>query len=76
MSELQKACAVVVDELKKHGDFYDAFVTSVRSVIEEIPTDVDVFEYEHEIAEDIVKRISGEEISHVYCVNRRTGGTD
>lgn len=58
---VSEACQILSQELKKHGDFYDAFVASVRSAIEEIPSDVDVFEYEQEISEKIVKRISGEE---------------
>lgn len=69
MSELQKACSVVADELKKHGDFYAAFVASVQSVLKpkEKYTGDGCFNIELEdgdsfmLAEEIVKRISGEE---------------
>lgn len=54
---LQTSCAVVKSELMKHGEFYDAFVTSVESVIREIP---EVGEKTLAIAERITKRISGE----------------
>jgi len=54
---LQTSCAVVKSELMKHGEFYDAFVASVESVIREIP---EVGEKTLAIAERITKRISGE----------------
>lgn len=55
---LQTSCEVIKSELMKHGEFYDAFVASVESVIREIP---DVGEKASDIAERITKRISGEE---------------
>ena len=55
MSELQKACQTVNEELKKHGYFYDAFVASVKSVLDE-PDDL----FSKECAEQIVNRIIGE----------------
>lgn len=60
MSELQKACQTVNEELKKHGDFYDAFVESINSVLAEgiqcEPPDLMKSK-----AEQIVNRIIGEE---------------
>ena len=55
---LQTSCEVIKSELMKHGEFYDAFVASVESVIREIP---EVGEKASDIAERITKRISGEE---------------
>lgn len=60
MSELQKACQAVCEELKKHGDFYDAFVASINSVLSQgiqcEPPDLMKSK-----AEQIVNRIIGEE---------------
>lgn len=53
---LSDACLIVSEELKKHGDFYDAFVASVKSVLDE-PGDL----FSKECAEQIVNRIIGEE---------------
>ena len=58
MSELQKACQTVSEELKKHGDFYDAFVASVKSVLDE-PADGSLTS--EEFAKEIVNRIIGED---------------
>lgn len=55
---LQTSCEVIKSELMKHGEFYDAFVASVESVIRDIP---EVGEKTLAIAERITKRISGEE---------------
>lgn len=54
---LQTSCAVVKSELMKHGEFYDAFVSSVESALHEVP---EVGENTSDIAERITKRISGE----------------
>lgn len=56
-TNLQEACRIIANELQKHGDFYDAFVASVRSSIHEAPEEM----WSGELAEKIVKRISGEE---------------
>lgn len=60
MSELQKACQTVSEELKKHGYFYDAFVASINSVLSQgiqcEPPDLMKSK-----AEQIVNRIIGEE---------------
>lgn len=56
-SDLQSACRIIRDELLKHGDFYKTFVSSVQSAIREVPDKC----WSNELAEKIVKRISGEE---------------
>lgn len=57
LTNLLEACRIIANELQNHGDFYDAFVASVRSAIHETPDVV----WSRELAEKIVKRISGEE---------------
>lgn len=56
-TNLREACRIVAHELHKHGDFYDAFVAGVRSSIREAPKEM----WSNELADKIVKRISGEE---------------
>ena len=56
MDDLKNACQVVSEELKKQGNFYDAFVASVESVIKEMQSEL----WSCELAEKIVNRISGE----------------
>lgn len=56
-SDLQTACRIIRDELLKHEDFYRAFISSVRSVIREMPEGY----WSNELTERVVKRISGEE---------------
>lgn len=56
-NNLQEACQIITHELQKHGEFYDAFVASVSSSIHEVPEEM----WSGELAEKIVKRISGEE---------------
>lgn len=56
-SDLQTACRIIRDELLKHEDFYKAFVSSVQSAIREVPEEC----WSNELAEMVVKRISGEE---------------
>lgn len=58
---LQESCRIIVHELQKHGEFYDAYKDSVLSVFKENRI---IFAPEglvEEIADKIVKRISGEE---------------
>ena len=58
-NNLSDACLIVSEELKKHGDFYDAFVASIYSVLTEgIQYNANHIKSE---AEQIVKRIIGEE---------------
>ena len=62
-TNLQWGCKVVSDELQKHGEFYDAFVSSVESVLDEFDDENCVMDngyYSPSLAEKIVKRISGE----------------
>lgn len=54
---LQESCRIIVHELQKHGEFYNAFISCVKSAIKEAPDEIWVYE----LAEKIVKRISGEE---------------
>lgn len=63
MSEinLQEACQIVANELKKHGEFYDAYKNSVLSVFIESQIAFSPCELRKEISEKIVRRISGEE---------------
>ena len=56
-SDLQTACQIIRDELLNHEDFYKAFVVSVQYAILETPSGT----WSNELAERIVKRISGEE---------------
>lgn len=54
---LQSACQIIRDELLKYDDFYKSFVASVQSAIREAPKEC----WSNELADRIVKRISGEE---------------
>lgn len=55
--DLQTACQIIRDELLKHEDFYNSFVASVQSAIREVPEEC----WSIELADRVVKRISGEE---------------
>ena len=65
---VQNACKILREELMKHGDLYDGFVASILSVLKENcryigdgETEI-IAEYgENYLAEEIVKRIIGEE---------------
>ena len=65
---VQNACKILRDELLKHGDLYDGFVASILSVLKENSrcigdgeTEI-IAEYgENKLAEEILKRIIGEE---------------
>lgn len=56
---LSDACLIVSEELKKHGDFYKAFVDSVKSALREVPEGVSI--QSNAVAVNIVRRIAGEE---------------
>lgn len=66
---LSEACFIISEELKKHGDFYNAFVESVHGVLKPREKDIGDGCFSIELtdedsfmmAEEIVKRISGEE---------------
>lgn len=53
---IQEACQIITNEIHKQGEFYNAFVASVQSVITEAPEE----SWSNELAERIVKRIFGE----------------
>lgn len=64
---LSDACLIISEELKKHGDFYKAFVDSVLSVIKpksryigDGETEIIAEFGENYLAEEIVRRIAGE----------------
>lgn len=61
---LQQACAIIENELKKHGEFYNSFVASVKTALDEFDDENCVMDNGYEsnyLANKIVKRISGEE---------------
>lgn len=69
-TNLQEACRIITHELLKHGEFYSAFVGSVASILEQkqryvgdgcFCIDIDGDTDYKGLAEEIVKRISGEE---------------
>lgn len=69
-NNLREACRIVSNELLKHGEFYDAFVESVASVLKPreryvgdgcFCIDIDDGTDYKGLADEIVKRISGEE---------------
>lgn len=68
-TNLQEACQIITHELQKHGEFYDAFVESVASVLKPreryvgdgcFCIDIDDGTDYKGLADEIVKRISGE----------------
>lgn len=60
-TNLQEACRIIANELKKHGEFYDVYKNSVLSVFIESRIAFSPYGLREEISEKIVKRISGEE---------------
>lgn len=61
LTNLQEACRIVANELKKHGEFYYAYKSSVLSVFIESQIAFSPCELREEISDKIVRRISGEE---------------
>lgn len=62
--DLQESCRIISNELQKHGEFYDAFVSCVEGKLDEFDDEncvIDDGYYSPRLAEMIVKRISGEE---------------
>lgn len=53
----QNACKVLREEIMKHSDLYDGFISSIQTAIEETPNLIK----NRELAERILKRITGEE---------------
>lgn len=62
MSELQKACQTVCEELKKKGAFYDAFRASIKSAVDdEIRSSLPEMPDSEILATKTIRRIIGEE---------------
>ena len=58
--EVQNACKILRDELLKHGDLYNGFISSIESALKEQKVTALPFQPKSEIAENILKRITGE----------------
>lgn len=57
---VQNACEIIQDELLKHGDLYNGFLSSIESSLKEQKVTALPFQPKSEIAENILKRITGE----------------
>lgn len=57
---VQNACEIIQDELLKHGDLYNGFLSSIESSLKEQKVTGLPFQPESDIAEKILKRIIGE----------------
>ena len=55
------SCIILKDELLKHGDLYNGFISSIESSLKEQKATGLPFQPESDIAENILKRIIGEE---------------
>ena len=58
---VQNACEIIQDELLKHGDLYNGFLSSIESSLKEQKVNGLPFQPESDIADKILKRIIGEE---------------
>lgn len=58
---VQNACEIIQDELLKHGDLYNGFLSSIESSLKEQKVTGLPFQPESDIADKILKRIIGEE---------------
>ena len=58
---VQAACRILREELLKHGDLYNGFLSSIESSLKEQKVTGLPFQPEIEIAENILKRIIGED---------------
>ena len=59
---VQNACKILREELLKHGDLYNGFLSSIKSAVIEYAKDCYAFGGDSEIlAEEILERIIGEE---------------
>lgn len=56
-----RAAYILWNELSKHGDMYDGFLSSIESSVREQKLQGLPFQPEREIAEKILRRIIGEE---------------
>lgn len=59
--EVQNACKILRDELLKHGDLYNGFLSSIESSLKEQKVTALPFQPESDIADKILQRIIGEE---------------
>ena len=58
---VKEACKILREELLKHGDLYNVFISSIESALKEQKVTGLPFQPESEIADNILKRIIGEE---------------
>ena len=58
---VKKACKIIREELLKHSDLYNGFLSSIESSLKEQKVTGLPFQPENDIAEKILKRIIGEE---------------
>lgn len=58
---VKEACKIIQDELLKHGDLYNGFLSSIESSLKEQKVTGLPFQPESDIADKILKRIIGEE---------------
>ena len=58
---VKEACKILRDELLKHGDLYNGFISSIESALKEQKVTGLPFQPESEIADNILKRIIWEE---------------
>lgn len=57
---VKEACKIIRDELLKHGDVYNGFISSIESSLKEQEVTGLPFQTERDISENILKRIVGE----------------
>ena len=58
---VKEACKIIRDELLKHGNLYNGFLSSIESSLKEQKVTGLPFQPKSDIAENIFKRIIGEE---------------
>lgn len=58
---VKEACKILQDELLKHGDLYNGFLSSIESSLKEQKVTGLPFQPESDIADKILKRIIGED---------------
>lgn len=58
---VKEACKILQDELLKHGDLYNGFLSIIESSLKEQKVTGLPFQPESDIADKILKRIIGEE---------------
>lgn len=58
---VKEACKILRDELLKHGDLYNGFISSIESALKEQKATALPFQPERDIADKILQRIIGED---------------